>query len=446
MSDILERIAELEPASNLAWLKDIQVKGQPAWRDTQWPNRKTEDWKYTNLRAIESGEFFFSCAESQEGVDHTMLKKHFEIDGLSTYSLVFLNGEFNSSLSNVGELPSGVELVRFDEASPAQIKIIQSYFDSIVDGQKHLFAAVNNHFLQNGIFLDVSKNVVVDKPIQIAWLTTQQNQSFQVAQRMLALIGENAEVTLIEQFVSNNETQNSLTNGVTELYLDNSARLHHYRLHQEGQGAFHIGGVHATLKRNAYLNSFHMALGSELKRIDVVVNHDGEGANCIMNGVYLPQQDQHIDYHTCIEHRVPHCTTSENFRGIIGGNGRAVFNGRIHIHRDAQKTLAELSNKNLLTSTKAEVDTKPELEIYADDVQCAHGTTVAQLDDAAVHYMQTRGISKADAEVMLSFGFIKEIINTVHHSALIDYLTPLLAQTFANDPNLKSLNLDKVSQ
>jgi Fe-S cluster assembly protein SufD len=246
-------------------------------------------------------------------------------------------------------------------------------------------------------------------------------------------------VSFIVQYVSSDQTQNCFTNGVTELHLSSGARMHHYRLHQEQQGALHIGGVHASLNRDAFLNSFHMALGSELKRIDVVINHDGEGAHCMLNGVYLPQQDQHVDYHTCIEHRVPNCTSSENFRGIIGGNGRAVFNGRIHIHPDAQKTLAELSNKNLLTSDKAEVDSKPELEIYADDVKCAHGTTVAQLDELAMHYFQTRGISAKKAEVMLSYGFIKELINEVQHPEIAEYLTPLLAELFAKDPNLASL-------
>jgi len=190
------------------------------------------------------------------------------------------------------------------------------------------------------------------------------------------------------------------------------------------------------LHEDSTLNSFQLALGSQLKRIDVVVHHRGKGAHCELNGVYLPCKKQHVDFHTTIEHAVPHCTTNEVFRGIISDSAKAVFNGRIHIHKDAQKTLAQLSNKNLLTSNKAEVDTKPELEIYADDVQCAHGATVAQLDSTAMHYLMTRGVSAEEARVMLSFGFINELINGVDHSAIADYVRPNLTQFFAQDPEL----------
>ena len=153
-----------------------------------------------------------------------------------------------------------------------------------------------------------------------------------------------------------------------------------------------------------------------------------------MNGIYLPRRKEHIDYHTCIEHRVPNCTSSETFRGIIGDEATAVFNGRIHIHRDAQKTNARLSNRNLLTSTRAEVNTKPELEIYADDVQCAHGATVAQLDETSLHYLRSRGVSRAQAQVMLSFGFINEVVDTVRCDPLREYLQGILNQRFSREP------------
>jgi Fe-S cluster assembly protein SufD len=198
----------------------------------------------------------------------------------------------------------------------------------------------------------------------------------------------------------------------------------------------HIGGVHARLEKDSTLNSFHLALGSELKRIDIVVDHQGPGAHCEMNGIYLLRGKEHVDYHTCIEHAVPHCTSDEVFRGIIDDQASAVFNGRIHIHPDAQKTNAQLSNKNLLLSARAEVNTKPELEIYADDVQCAHGATVAQLDPETLHYLRTRGVPRDEAEVMLSYGFINEVIEKIHLEALRDFLRPLLARRFARDPSL----------
>jgi Fe-S cluster assembly protein SufD len=198
----------------------------------------------------------------------------------------------------------------------------------------------------------------------------------------------------------------------------------------------HIGGVHARLDRDSLLDSFHLALGSELKRIDLAVEYTGPGAHCDLNGIYLLRGSEHVDYHSTIEHAVPHCTTDEVFRGIIGDEARAVFNGRIHIHPDAQKTRAELSNKNLLTSASAEINTKPELEIYADDVQCAHGATVAQLDEGMLHYLRTRGVGRDEAEVMLSYGFINELVEALDNEALKDFLHPLLARRLSRDPLL----------
>ena len=212
--------------------------------------------------------------------------------------------------------------------------------------------------------------------------------------------------------------------------LGPGAKLNHSRLHLESPEALHIGGLHVRLDRDATLESFHLALGGKLKRIDIVINHEGTGAHCQLDGIYLLRGNEHIDYHTCIEHAVPHCTTDETFRGIIGDKARAVFNGRIHIHPDAQKTHAQLSNKNLLTSATAEVNTKPELEIYADDVQCAHGATIAQLDDAMLHYLRTRGIPEDEALVLLSYGFINALVETQALDALRDYLKPLLADYF----------------
>ena len=217
---------------------------------------------------------------------------------------------------------------------------------------------------------------------------------------------------------------------LSELILTAGATLNHSRLHLESAEALHVGGLHAALERDATLNSFHVAFGGKLKRIDIVINHQGHGAHCQLDGIYLLRGQENVDYHTCIEHAVPHCTSDETFRGIVGDKASAVFNGRIHIHPDAQKTRAELSNKNLLTSATAEVNTKPELEIYADDVQCAHGATVAQLDESLLHYLRTRGIPANEALVLLSYGFINALVEKQRLESLRDYLKPLLADYF----------------
>jgi Fe-S cluster assembly protein SufD len=424
------------PQQNPDWLEKINAAGNAVWRNTTWPTRKTEHWKYTALRPLEQGGHLQNTGVLPSLDAQRALREHAQIAGLEAYRLVFVNGCYSAALSQVTGLPQGVDLVTFAEASPAQLAQLQNHLGRVVENDRHMFAAFNSQLLENGVFLRVGKNITLDKPVHVVALTAPQAEAFQAPHRLLVVLEPNAAATVIEQFASDAQPQNGFVHNVTELCLLEGARCEHYRLHLEEQQTLHVGGVHASLQRNAQLQSFHLALGSELKRIDIVINHDGEGADCKLNGVYLPRLNQHVDYHTCVEHRVPRCTTSENFRGIIADSARAVFNGRIHIHPQAQKTLAQLSNKNLLTSDKAEVDTKPELEIYADDVQCSHGATVAQLDATALHYLRTRGVSREEAEAMLSFGFINELVNAIEQPALVEYLRPVLTQWFARDPAL----------
>ncbi|WP_086931150.1 Fe-S cluster assembly protein SufD [Agarilytica rhodophyticola] len=430
MTSFVDQALAYPTQDSPAWLQGFKQEKTELWQQASFPHRKTEHWKYTNLKALEQGEFFQSPAST-----HTLDEKALErlaIPGLDTIDLIFINGVFQQHLSTAAnDLPEGLNVTRFAEASSQQQDVIQEYLGNVAKDLGHLFVTLNNSHLADGVFVSVDKNTQASKPIRIVQLTSAQAQNFAVAPRLLVVLEEGAEACVIEHFASDDNKQTSFVNAVCEIEVKDNAKLEHYRLHLEHESNLHIGGMHVNLRRDAVLDSFHLALGSVLKRIDVVVNHLGKGAHSNLNGVYLPSNKQHVDYHTCIEHAVPHCTSNEVFRGIISDNAKAVFNGRIHIHKDAQKTLAQLSNKNLLTSNKAEIDTKPELEIYADDVQCAHGATVAQLDDNAMHYLMTRGVSKDDARVMMSFGFINELINQINHEALANYLRPKMAQLFS---------------
>jgi len=198
----------------------------------------------------------------------------------------------------------------------------------------------------------------------------------------------------------------------------------------------HFGGVYVDLNRDSQFESYQVLLGGQVKRLDVLVNHNVGGSHCEMKGVYLPKNDQHVDIHSYIEHKAAHCTTNEVYRGIMADQSKAVFNGRIHILPDAQKTLAELSNKNLLLSDKAQINTKPELEIYADDVRCAHGATVAQLNETAKFYLRSRGISAQEADIMLSFGFINELLESIPLEPLRNKMRPLMAEQFTSNREL----------
>jgi Fe-S cluster assembly protein SufD len=431
MSDFIAEALRLAPTEASDWLSDQRRRGWSSWKSSAMPTRKTEDWKYTRLKALEEG-VYLGRAERQDPSSPalTALRDQVKIPELDARMLVFVNGFYSPELSS-SKAMDAMEVVHFSEADETQVETIRSHLGTVADRDKYMFTALNDSWLDDGVFVHVKADSRVETPLHIVWLTVPQPEAFSLSQRLLVVMESGSEATVVEHFASDGAQQNSFTNGVSELVLGPNARLCHYRLHLEEEHALHIGGVHARLEREARLNSFHLGLGSTLKRLDVVVRHEGDGAHCDLNGIYLPRHSQHIDYHTCIEHIRPRCTSKEVFRGIISDNARAVFNGRIHIHPDAQKTVAELRNKNLLTSNKAEVDTKPELEIYADDVKCAHGATVAQLDDYALYYLCSRGIAREHAQVMLSTGFINELINNLQHPSLGEYLKPVLGGLFA---------------
>lgn len=435
MSNFVSQAKVRSEPSAMTWLSDFQAAAEERWGKVLFPQRKTEHWKYTNLSLIERQDFF--SATPDLATPSQSLLDDMAIEGLESFDLVFVNGIFSAALSSdLTRLPDGLSLFRFADASPEQQAIAKKMLGSVANQPLHLFVTLNDFQLNDGVFIRIMPDVSLSTPVRILNLTSGQTQPAHSAQRVFIQLDKGAKATVVEQFGGDHDSGKLLVNNVTEVLVEDNATLQHYRLSLEHESAIHLGAVHTNLHCGATLQSFYLALGAQLKRTDVVVNHVGEGAHCEINGVYLPHNKQHVDFHTCIEHAVPRCTSDEVFRGIIGDEAKAVFNGRIHIHKHAQKTLAHLSNKNLLTSDKAEVNTKPELEIYADDVQCAHGATVAQLDLGSLHYLKTRGISEDEARVMLNFGFINELISELRSAAVARYLRPQLSRLFSRDPEL----------
>ena len=412
------------------WLQSVQGRGLAHWQGKALPTRRLEPWKYTGLQALRDD---YRLAPD-DAVAPAALPDALA-GGFGGPHLVFVDGVYQAGLSDPTAL-EGLGVARFENASDEQARRIAEHLDSCFDPDAHLFAALNTATLRDGVFVEIAAGAQIDRALRVLWLVQAPEQATAMNQRLLVLAGRDAKASIVEHFADLSGAQASFCSGVTELVLAPSADLTYYRIHEEQGDAVHIGGVHARLDRDARLSSFHLALGSVLKRLDLVVEHAGPGAHASLNGVYLPRGEEHIDYHTTVEHAVPHASTDEVFRGIVADRATAVFNGRIHIHPDAQKTRAELSNRNLLTSAEAEVNSKPELEIYADDVQCAHGATVARLDELALHYLRTRGVSRAEAEVMLSFGFINELIDGIALEPLRRYLRPRLARRFARDDKL----------
>ncbi len=427
---IAQQLELAKGISPLAWLESTNERGQQAFAEATLPTRKTEDWKYTSLYNLTETGFANSAPHAQA---HAPV-----VPGLQANRLVVANGELDTSASDAAALEL---VVRFRDARPEQQEAIRELLGNVKGERGHLFADLNDASINDGLFVLVEKNQRLEHPLHIVYANTAGDAPFTVNTRLLIALEQGAEATVIEHYAGDDTVdgkQNNFTNAVTEIRVGDNAKLVHYRLQLMAESAFHIGGTFIDLQRDSRYEGFHLGLGSALTRMDIIVNHNVGGSHCEMNGVYVPQNKQVIDFHTCVEHKVAHCTTDEVFRGIMNDKAKATFNGRIHIHPDAQKTLAELSNKNLLLTNTAEINTKPELEIYADDVQCAHGATVAQLEEKERFYLQSRGISASDAEVMLSFGFINELLNGLNDEALGLWLRPQLAKRFGRDDDLSA--------
>jgi Fe-S cluster assembly protein SufD len=415
--------------TSLGWLDEFRAQATNQWTKTLWPTKKTEAWMYTPLNNLQKNTDLTWA--KNDSFFQSMFQSINDLIAVDAIRLVFVNGIFDTKASS--ELPT--EVVRFSQASPDQQKIIKQHLGSVIEGDKHLFSGLNNAWLDEGVLIHLKAGQELSKPVYLVQVS-QGTVSYAINHRLLVVLEQNSRAEIIEHFISASEQQSHFVNAVTEIVLQDNACLHHYNLHLEDEQQQHIGAVHVNLGRSSQLRAFTLALGSQLTRIDYQCHHRGQGAELDLQGMYLPRNEQLVDYHTNIQHWVPHCTSNEIFRGIISDQAKAVFNGRIHIHPQAQKTLAELSNKNLLTSNKAEINTKPELEIYADDVKCAHGATVSQLNANALYYLQSRGVSRADAQVMMSFGFINELLQAVKQEAVRQYLSPRLAKLFGRDQAL----------
>ena len=406
IQQVLDRAGGVQDGLSLKRQQSLQTL-----KNTPWPTRKTEAWKYTPVKVIEQLELPPVAANQDVYIK--------SITDLDCIDIIFVDGVPQTSL--VQALPAGLQVYALDDK--AQQAKINRLFASIKPSA-HYFGLVNDVLATTGVFIEVTDNSVIDKPIRIVSTLT---QGAEAHVRVLVRLGEQSACNLIEQADGNDS---SLSTFVSECQLGQGAKLNHYRLALQTEAAITLAGNHFHLDERAELNANLVAFGSKLSRIDVDVIHGGQHSQANLNSLYLLDNEELFDLHACVEHTVANGKTQENVRGIVGGRGKAVFNGRIHIHPDAQKTDAQLNNRNLLLSKQAEVDTKPELEIYADDVRCAHGATVAQMEERSLYYLQSRGIERQQAQAMITFGFINELLDQMPHTEIANWLRPQIRRRF----------------
>ena len=415
-------------AKTYDWLSALREQGLEKLATLRWPGPKTEHWLHTPI-----SKALAELPELSAELNSETVAALGQIGGLDAIRLVFVDGRFQSDLSTGLSVYAGQLSILSQLETSAQEQLehrLNTTFERALNKDQHIGAWQNLSLLSDGLVIRVAADSQIDKPIHVVLVATPNSCSEQQATRIVCDLERGAKACLIEHQVVLPGGQGSFSNQLTEIELEEGAVLDHYRLGLEGQSAVSLAAAHCALCAHARYQGFTLALGGRCQRHDLVVHHLHGGSHCELKGLYLPCDSEHVDVHSCIEHRLPNCTSNEVFRGIMAGKSTAVFNGRIHIHQDAQKTLAELSNRNLLLSPDAEVYTKPELEIYADDVRCAHGATVAQIDELALYYMQSRGISRIDAELMLSFGFINELVEQIELEPLAQFLKPVLQSLF----------------
>jgi Fe-S cluster assembly protein SufD len=400
-------------AQEPAWLAALRQQALLEFKRLGFPTLKDEDWKYTRLSALSQQSFALPTINSM--ATHTA---KLSLPALDSYQLVFSNGQLQQQASS---LPAGVKLCSLRQAASSYPELVQPFLTQIAHSDKHGLQALNAAYLQDGYFLHLSPGVQLKQAIHVLFISEQQPQASVYHLRNLIVAEEHSEAVIIEHYMSTSE-QVYWNNVVTEAHLKTDAKLEHIKVQQEGPTAYHIGTLSVCQQTSSTLTSHSYALGGRLVRSDTDVVQQGEHAMSKLYGLYLANNKQHIDHHTSVLHSMPHGSSLEHYKGIVTDQARAVFNGKVVVQEDAQKIDASQTNNNLLLSDQAEIDTKPQLEIYADDVRCAHGATVGQLASEQLFYLRARGLSEQTARYLLIQAFAQEVLATLAHPALGDFL------------------------
>lgn len=412
-------LVALLPGAALPWLRRRRDQAFERFAALGLPTTRDEDWKYTSVAAIARRVFRADAAAGISDEGHAVVRRHAIED---TQRLVFVDGHYVAGLSETGWLPAGARVGCLAQAVDDRADDVQSLLAQGGDGADG-FAALNAALWSDGAWIDLAAGVALEAPIHLLFVTTRSDIA--CFPHNLIRAGEGASATVIEHHVGA-DGASYLNDTVTRIVLGCGARIAHTKLQQEGRKAFHVADVAAEQGRDSGFASHAFAFGGQLARAAIGTRLGAEGCDARLSGLYVGSGRQHIDHHTRIDHASPRGTSRELYKGVLDDAARAVFNGRVIVRPDAQRTDALQSNRNLLLSDDAEVDTKPQLEIWADDVKCAHGATVGQLDADQLHYLRARGIAEGDARALLIRAFAADALAGIEHRPLLARLESLL--------------------
>jgi Fe-S cluster assembly protein SufD len=417
-----------------SWVFPLRKAGMARFAEQGFPTINDEDWRFTNVSPIAKLPFKPAFSPNRDGIGSQTIAD-FSFGQLAAHRLVFVNGHFLSELSSAPAQSDGVVIANVAAALISHPALLEKHLGRYSQAEDNAFASLNTAFFQDGGFVYVPAGRVVEKPIHLLYISTATDPGTTSHPRNLVVIEKGGQATVLETYVSTADAA-YFTNAVTELILAEGAMLEHCKFQDEAPSAFHVAAIHAQLGPKANLISHSFATGARLSRNNIRTALAGEGVECILNGLYVIKGDQLADHHMVVEHAQPHCNSHEYYNGILDGRSKGVFHGRILVRQIAQKTDAKQTNKNLLLSDDATADTKPQLEIYADDVKCTHGATIGQLNEESIFYLRARGIGMDTARQMLIHAFAGEIIERIRHRPAREELDALIWDRLEQNPNV----------
>ncbi len=411
--------------SGPSWLAELRNEGLKSCEALGLPDQRQEDWKYTNARAVVETPYQLGRPYQPDQINYDELKcvRFGKFKGVR---LTFVNGHFAESLSQREGLPAGVKVQSLHEVLEKNPELIRKYLTRQASFEAQPFVALNTAFIQDGAFVYLPSGTVVENPIEIYFVSLANGVATVSHPRNLIVAESNSQATIVENYAGKKSERPYFTNAVTEIFVGEGAVIDHYKLQDEYEGAFHLASAGIRQERESSYTSHNISLGSAIARNEIHTLLGAEGADCTLNGLYMVHGSQHVDNQTSIDHAKPHCTSKELYKGILDDKSQGVFNGKILVRPNAQKTNARQTNNNLLLSREALVNTKPLLEIFANDVKCSHGATIGRLDENQLFYCRSRGLDEELARHLLTYAFASEVLQLVKIPSLQHQLEEIL--------------------
>ncbi len=401
--------------------------------EMDFPDNKNEEWKYTNISSLLNNNFKLS--KNNLELKENDIEKH-KLKDIDAYVMIFINGKFSAEHSKLENIQNGIIIKSIEECIRNNDKIFLNHLGKYADYKDDIFTSLSTAFTADGAFITIGDNCIADKPIYLLYLTKADKVAIQTQPRNLIVAGKSSQLTVIEQF-SSADNSTYFTNTITEIILQENSFIDHIKLQEESRNAFHIARMEIDQDRSSNFNSHLVSIGGKLSRNELNSKFNDEGGEAMLNGLFLIEDDQLFDVHSKIDHAKANCNSHEHFKGILDNESRGVFNGKIMVRKDAQKTNAFQENNNILLSEEALINTKPQLEIFADDVKCSHGATIGQLDNEAKFYLKSRGIGEEASKIILLHAFASDVINHIKVDAVKNYAEEIITKRINERNNEK---------